>query len=203
MRTSTKLLAIAVAIALPAVLAPACGDDTGTPPGNTGGSGGTSGSGGSGGSGGSAGHAGNGGTGGVGTGGTGGVGTGGAGGTGGTGGAPGVQCGAGGNVMTCTTGQVCCVMGFSASCANTCTTGGIACDGPEDCSGGGKCCGTFTAGSAMAACTNDATCPQGQQQICHLPGDCPSTAAMCCKFTQISATSGFCSATPIQFAQCN
>src|SRR6516225_8771563 len=47
MRFTTKILAVTVALALPAVLMQACGDDTGTPPGSTGGNGGTGGSAGS------------------------------------------------------------------------------------------------------------------------------------------------------------
>jgi hypothetical protein len=66
----------------------------------------------------------------------------------------GVACGQ----MTCAVGQTCCVttsgtMATGATCmgqSGQCTGATLACDGPEDCNGGGFCCGTIKFMGGMA-----------------------------------------------------
>ncbi len=126
--------------------------------------------------------------------------------------AAGVTCGS----STCTGSQICCVdpSGPTFTCAASCSDGGVAinCDGPEDCTGGGKvCCGTInvgagtpptcpiSTGSAACASTCDTkiptSCPdKGSARLCHAAADCASDASNknCCTFSAGGASGTFC-----------
>jgi len=85
---------------------------------------------------------------------------------------------------TCTSPEVCCVMGggpgASASCtaADACTGTPAACDGPEDCDSGESCCGSFSG----SHCGTTDSC---QAVVCHTNTDCPTAGDMCCEMCSI------------------
>lgn len=84
-----------------------------------------------------------------------------------------------GPTLKCTLPQVCCIGfggGASYSCAASCSglTAKAACDGPEDCSGGARCCSGFPSGAQCKA-----MCGSGDQDMCHVDSDC--TGGKTCK----------------------
>lgn len=81
---------------------------------------------------------------------------------------------------TCTNGTEDCCLGTQGNvcvATNTCPTQGFACDGPEDCSGGAKCC--YGNGGGGSTCKTTSC----QAQACHVDTDCPASAPKCCAKT--------------------
>ena len=84
--------------------------------------------------------------------------------------------------MTCGAGtQQCCIQpGVGPSCAARCDSElTFACDGPEDCTGGGRCCITVVSNRVTLSCSPD--CDHAATTACHSRNDCPSERPMCCR----------------------
>ncbi|MBE7485095.1 MAG: hypothetical protein HS104_34645 [Polyangiaceae bacterium] len=139
---------------------------------------------------------GSGGTGGTAAGGTGGITDASVGGTGGVsadGGIPGeVYCDNSPNVIVCSAAQNCCLLNpgqeyctpKATPCACTganCDATTVSCDGPEDCSGGQICCGTFSQqANAYTTLKCQSTCGgQWEREICKPNGTCTTSGQTC------------------------
>ncbi|MBI2391847.1 MAG: hypothetical protein HYV09_19810 [Deltaproteobacteria bacterium] len=87
-----------------------------------------------------------------------------------------VNCGP---TLKCTLPQICCI-GFAGGatykCEASCSglSAAAKCDGPEDCTGTQRCCSGFPSGAQCKA-----TCGSGEQDVCHVDGDC--TGGKTCK----------------------
>ncbi len=146
------------------------------------------------GTGGTGGVGGTGGIGGTGTGGTGGITDAGVGGTSSDGGIAGeVYCDTLPSVLVCAANQNCCLLnpgaeyctpkGTACACTGTnCDATTVSCDGPEDCSGGQVCCGTFSQqANAYTSLQCKSTCGgQWEREICKPNGGKCTNGAQTC-----------------------
>ncbi len=109
------------------------------------------------------------------------------------GGIPGeVYCDNSPNVIVCSAAQNCCLLNpgqeyctpKATPCACTganCDATTVSCDGPEDCSGGQICCGTFSQqANAYTTLKCQSTCGgQWEREICKPNGTCTTSGQTC------------------------